>query len=382
MIQQSSSSNNRGQLFILTAFILAISFLLIAFALNVAIFVENSAGRATETDSKYAEQMNSLVEMNSDRVILSLQDDDLENPYADNKSDRNYTTLEKNFNDSMRQVSSITSREPKKYGAANITPTTLVKGTEIEQAQKNEFTRDNETNKCNLAPSSCDWILTKDTSNIRSMNMTIDQEETKRLIVDDCETIATPITCINDSTATGLFGLTDPYFTVEITKNGNEKVKTYIFEECKNYDVLTDSCGTNSLRMVTLNMDNNTVIGDCKVVDNDRNEKLINYSNGTMNGTKCNAVSEFSNGANKTGANTNFSLQYRNVTTINGSYNLVVDEKYQDLKLWGNYNTDDNRPADQPTIYHAIYSTEIRTSYEDNKKLFQYTITSEPEKVV
>jgi len=376
-------TRDTGQLFVLTAVVVAFSLLLIAFALNVAIFNESTAHRTTDVGDDTTVEITKVTKNVGEELVLSVQK---------NGTNSTYSELNDSFNESLWTYSRVIETEFSRNGATTtVNYTSMVRGTKIEQKEKSTFTWNNSdiTNVCISGLFICDsgnWTLVKDTSNVRSFNQTIDQEQTKMIVNDSC-TVPSLLCADVDDAIKLITDYDEPVYSVDVSDGSQTKIRTYIFEECRDYQttLFGGNCDEHGLRIITVNAQSNTVLGQCYFPDNDRTPKEIDYHRGTVNGTQCDAISEFSKGANKTGVggpgNTS-TLHFRNATEATGTYELYVDTIYSKLKSTGNYNTSLSEAKHEPTISYAIYGVRINTGVQTEEELIHIEVLAEPEKVL
>ena len=372
-----------GQLFVLTAVVVAFSLLLIAFALNVAIFNESVAHRTTDVGDDSTVEIANVTKHVGEEVVLSVQKNGTNSTYAE---------LNDSFNESLWKYSRAIETEFSRNGATTtVNYTSMVRGTKIEQKEQSTFTWNNSdvTNFCVAGLFICDsgnWTLVKDTSNVRSFNQTIDQENTKMLVNDSCS--VPELLCADVDDAIKLVtNYDEPVYSVDLSDGSQTKIKTYIFEECRDYQpgLFGGSCNEAGLRIITVNAQSDTVLGECYFADNDRNNKEIDYHRGTVNGTQCDAISQFSEGAKKNGVGgpgNTATLHFRNATEATGTYELFVDTLYSQLEATGNYNTSLSEAKHEPTISYAIYGARLNAGVQTEEELIHVEVLAEPEKVL
>lgn len=378
MIRNKSSTNeNRAQLFMLTAIIIAITFLVLAFALNVAIFNENAASRTTDVGDKDTLEITKITDNVGEKIVLSVQAE----------GNQTYSEMNDSFNKSLWKFSRAIETEYSRSGATTtVYYKQMIRGTQVEQTKQSDFTwSENDSNgNCWVSWFSCDsgnWTLTNNSSNIRSMNMTVNQTETKMIITDNC---TLDVGCITDDLMDELFDLEEPIYSIDLSKNGNPHVRMFIFEECRKYDssLLGGSCEEYGLRIITVDMKTDKVMGDCYIKDNNREDKELAFYNGTVDGKNCSAVSNFNTTAKKRGVNNKFQMQFRNGTTANGSYSFTIDSDYSKLASSNNYNKSSTEAKDEPTIKYAIYGAKFNAGIQTEEELIHVEVESEPQKVI
>jgi len=297
----------RGQLILIAAFILAVSFVVLAIVVNSAIFTENLATRDDVAGSQDALEHRYEVTQSIGELLR----------VANNDTSINHTHVE----ESVENVSAQGGVQQSSLGRiVNLSYSGNETGLRIFQEDQ---TRNFRSNGTETQPPQNDWNLTTE-DEFAVRNFEINVTDSTTLVDSD------PFRVVANHTG-------DPAVEWSLTISRHDSGDG-IEVEVEHTTQGPESCTRDD-------------VGDHTVVD---------VTGGTVEGEPCTALTELQNGTDMwfgTGVNDPFRIEYENGDNIQGTYSFIVNDTSVDSGLNVDNHPDDSEPHD------AIYSVDVSYTY-------------------
>jgi hypothetical protein len=308
---------DRGQIILIAAFVLAITFIAIALVVNSAIFTENLATRSDGNDGGNALQTRYEIEQNVGDII----------EYVNRHNHTSHSALATSATESVVNLSvqsGIQNAQRSRVVSVDVISGSAVNGTRLVQ---NNRTREF-LNASDIPADIDDWHLAEDVEQIRAAQFNVTEVEANsesdafRFIVNDS----------SDSWEMAVYDPPAPY-TIAVTRGDGTQA----------------TCTASSLPFT------------------------IDVTGGAVSGDPCHALSY----TNETrmivgdGVSNPYTVRYENGDEIEGNYSMVVG----DDAVVKQDNFDGNTSLDYTD---ATYSLTVSYSYESSNTVYNTTVTVAP----
>ena len=311
MADVTPERRERGQLLLVAALGMAVLFVVLALTLNTAIYTENLATRGSDlAGGREAVDYRAGTEAGVEAVIESSN-------YHHNES---ATTLEANLSSGIADLHRLSSIHSAASG--RVTNTSLnghVEGSRIVQSSDRNFT-DDEGNST--------WIVADQIHGTRSFSMNVSQ------------------TALTRTDRPSLFA--SEVFVITFEGAG----------DVWNVSVYNETGGPGSITVDVSHA--GTKYGPCRVTTQ---RAVIDITGETVGGTDCPELGYLDNVTGPYAISFNDTLDGSD-ETVNGTYELVVDEPPSTIKD-GQYHDDGS--GKQPYLTPAIFSADIRVVYNTTR---------------
>jgi hypothetical protein len=311
--------DDRGQLIVIIALVLGMTFVILALVLNAAIFTENLATRETvnsEGATEYASSIEPAVESDYERT----------NENATRKAVHAATT----FNDSLDVWADEQADRAAREGAIFTANWTTHVGWRLDQSTDDSFApADNRT--------ATNWTLASGARNVSTFEMNVMRAD-----------------LFNGTT--GLTDFEDEAFRLNVS-DGTTTWELYVFRNSNNSTIVVYDGDPTGLDLGGL-IDST----DSCVRATDR--AVIDVRNGTFNGTDCSALEAPSSMDGR------LDVRYENVRNssdgeqVNGTYTVVVNGSNAVPKTGGEPTKFNRSGEAPPTATAVVYAVEYETYYE------------------
>lgn len=323
---------NRGQIILVTAFALAVTFVALALIVNSAIFTENLASRGEIAGSDDALSMRAMVENNVGRSI-------------ETANRLNYSgDLSGTVEQSIRNVSTQTEFQQSTTGAlVNVTYESHRDGTRITQNSSSQLTFE--------AGTKSDYVVVRDVSRVDTPG----GNGTRAFRIDASEITATD----NDSAfEVKVNATTDP--------TGNED----------SWRMQVWNSTDTQVSIKTIRNDSGTTTSEQCTVDTNSSSFNIDVTGGTVNGQPCNALRTAPSGENfrfASGAGDSYDIYFRNADMIAGNFSMVVHDDGVTVP-----DTISSIGAGNPYNTTALYDVTVRYTYDTQNMGYETDIRVAP----
>ena len=313
----SGRGGERGQLLLIAAFIVAVSFVALALVVNSAIFTENLATRDDVAGSEDALDHRHEVEQSIEETINEINQN---NTILDDYSTSNLDTP---VRENIEQIATQTGLQQTAQGrVVNITLDGAETGKKIAQDSNRTFS--NKTGKKE------NWIIAENVNRTRNFRINITEPPSEELSGD-------PFTIeAKEGTVLG-----DPAWRLEI---GNDPSSSDV--------EIRVSYGSLS-----------TLDAEIEQCTREFDEyMIIDVTAGTTDGEPCHALTQKSDGtpmwfANNIAILSDYDIEFKNGNVTSGTYSFIIDEGDPEDDNLGNPNDD------EPYWKHAIYSARVSYAY-------------------
>lgn len=318
-----------AQLMIVTAFVLALTFLLLATLLNLAIYAENKSARGlTVADQTAYESQVQIDDTITTFMRHTNQATNTTNPSA----------VRTNIKEGMSSLHTIeTISEAKQTELATMQLLDTNTGTRLVQDTERNFT---------AASNASDWTVLDDSDGTRNMTQTV-QRDSLYKHSNSSESINSIILSTMPAFETKFSNTTEDWTVYMFGADYSNKINLYV----------TDDSGS--------------VYGSCSVT---QSVATINYSTRTLGGTDCAALDFL------TTLDTPHSIQYRNSHNVEGTYQIHTTNSISKFTS-GNYHTpsDNSVPYKSASMYSVTYKyafTDSRIDYDVIRTVAPCNITA------
>ena len=302
----SGRGGERGQLLLIAAFIVAVSFVALALVVNSAIFTENLATRDDVAGSEDALDHRHEVEQSIEETMIEIN--------RNNSLDSNLEDLIKS---NVDQISTQGGVQQSTQGrVVNIIFDDWIEGKKIAQDDISDFTN---------ATTKEDWTVVEDVSRIRNYKINI----------------------TSDSNIPDIGSPDDPYKMIVEGISGNDW----------NLTIEKESLPGNNNILVEVNPETESPERCTSEFDG---SLVLDITGGTIGGEPCHALRRLTDGTLMwlgTGATPDYDIKFENGHRIEGTYSFIVDEFANEVS--GNMGSTGNGPYTKV----AIYGTAVRYQY-------------------
>lgn len=316
---QHLRQKNTAQLMIITAFVIAMTFLLLATLLNLVIYAENQAARGLTVAEQSAYETNTQTEDSLQKLMHKTNRQIITNDY-----NRVYTSY-KNGSEFIAGVQKISGSKEKQL--IQTQTETVENGTRLIQDTDRNFTS---------AGNSTSWTVVDDTDSVREMRQDV--------IQDDLYTHSNSSEAIDPSLLS-----VKPVFNTQFN-DGSGTWRVYVLNRSYNdsiYVHVVDPSGAS--------------YGTCNTTS--ANRAVIDYSNRTFAGEDCAALDFLGT------LSSPYQIAYQDADNVGGQYHLHVSKDYGALS--GNFNSAGT--TDSPYKAASVYSVTYTHSFTSNR--IDYTTT-------
>lgn len=316
---------NRAQIMVITAFVIALTFLLLATLLNIVIYAENQAARGVTVADQKAFESHTQV---NNSVELLIQKENFNN-YS-----RAYTEREDAVRNGTSHIFNVHKvEETKEQTIYNASIENIERGTRIVQDTDRQFT---------TAGGTQDWTVISSTDRTRNMTQTVERESLQE----------TP-----NTTVWGVPGYVgaNPMFETRIdTSSGTWRI------------YIVDDSSTDNVYIRTENPAG-AFYDDCSV---STTRATINYSEQTVNGNDCPAL-DFVTELNPT-----YAIEYANGQYAEGQYHIHTSAELGSGVPSFPYNSASSGTS--PYAVQSIYSVEYEQVYLSKNIHYETTVYVAP----
>jgi len=314
--------DDRGQLLVIIALLLAMTLIALAVILNAAVFTENLGTRESADSDRatvYAVSVESAIDGNYERT----------NDNATRKAVHARTT----FNDSLETWENQQTEKVAREGAVFRAEWTTHVGWRLEQDEDRSFTpADN--------PDATAWDLSNGT-NVRNVS-TFEMNVTRADLFDG---------------TTGLTSIEDEAFRLNVS-DSTTTWELYVFRNSDNSTIVVYDGDP------TTEVDFGGLIDSTDSCVRATDRAVIDVRNGTFNGTDCGALEVPSSMDGR------LDIRYENVRNssdgeqVNGTYTVVVNGSDAVPKTGGEPTKFNRSGEAPPTATAVVYAVEYETYYE------------------
>lgn len=323
-------SDERGQLFLVGALVLAVLFVSFAMLTNTAVYTENLATRDSDPGTADVVEYREAVERGVGGAI----------GYVNRHNHTDNSTLGGNFSDAVDEWDNASARNYAATGrVVNATNASVEFGARIAQT--------NETRNFTNASDEANWTLVADGSDIRAHRLNVSTEH----LVDKSEFGGNP----DDLPGSGAFHAN---YT---NRSSDDTRSVYVYKD--------DGSDPSQVvvAVVTVDDGSRTVSAECSAPA--RNDTaVVDVTGARVAGHRCAALDFFGN------VSDSYDLAYRNGGAANGTYSLVVDESESSVES-GSFGVE----ADgDPFVTDAIYAAKVDVTYENSRVYYHARIRVAP----
>lgn len=316
---------NRAQIMIITAFVIALTFLLLATLLNIVIYAENQAARGLTVADQSAFESHTQV---NNSVELLLQKENYNN-YS-----RTYTQREAALRNGTSHIFNVHKvEETKEQILYNASIENIQRGTRIVQDTDREFTS---------AGGAQTWTVISSTDRTRNMTQTVERESLQE----------TPNTTV---------------WSVASYMSANPMFETRIDTSSGTWQIyIVDDASTDNVYIRTEDP-SGAFYDDCSV---STTRATINYSTQTVNGNDCPAL-DFVTELNPT-----YGIEYVNGQYAEGQYHIHTSAELGSGVPSLPYNS--AASGTSPYAVQSIYSVEYEQVYLSSNIQYETTVYVAP----
>ena len=319
------TGDERGQIILIAAFAMAVTFVTLALVVNSAIFTENLASRGETSGSDDALLVRHEVETATGSAI----------EYANTHNTSTHDTLAESLRDSVQTISAVTT-EQHATGGKVVTvegPTAIENGTQIRDESPGGSSFENASSG---GATETDWTVASDIAETRAYRMNVSG--------------------VNRTDNFG--GPADEQLRLIVTGNGGN---TWTMN-------VTRDDSANEYR---IGVENATGEQGVCAVDASADYFHVDLTEGLVGGEPCPALS-FAEGLS-----TPYDVAYENGDEVTGNYSLVVNDVSSDVRS----NNDDlasSSSSDDPYWDEAIYAAEVTYRYDGPDLTYETTVRAAP----
>lgn len=312
---------DRGQIILIAAFAMAVTFVTLALVVNSAIFTENLASRGETSGSDEALLVRHEVEIATGSAI----------EYANTHNETSNATLAESLRDSVRNVSAVMT-EQHATGGKIVTvegPTAIENGTRIRDETPGGSSFENASVS---GATKTDWRVASDVAETRAYRMNVTG-------VNRTDNFGGPV---------------------------NEQFRLVLTEGTDTWRMnVTRDDSANEYKIGVENGDGET--GVC-AVDDTVDYFHVDLTAGLVDGEPCPALS-FAEGVSSP-----YDVDYRQGDEVTGNYSLVVNEE----SVSSNDNLASSSGSDDPYWTPAIYAANVTYRYDGPDLTYNTTVRAAP----
>jgi hypothetical protein len=313
----SRREGERGQLLLIGAFIIAVSFVVLALVVNSAIFTENLATRDEVAGSGDALEYRQEVTQSGGDVLTEInQNNSIDTSDQDDKLEENLGYI--NTQGGLQQ--SAQGR------IVEVENGSVVIETGIKVAQDTSRPFSNTSATSDFPAVVTDWVVVEDVETTRNLRMNI----------TDLDELASP---------------SDPRpFELEIENSSASWGMTIIYED------------TTDLVTVTVESPTHGSPELCTRTATDFIE--IDVTRGTVGGEPCHALSQTTDGTPMWfGLEGEYDIKFNNYDSIEGTYSFIIDDGDFDDDNFGDGGSNPDDYSYDPYYRDAIYNATVPFNY-------------------
>lgn len=312
------SEKERGQLILVTGFVLAITLVAIVLLLNTTIYTENIASRGVDRSPEEAVEFRVSVRESVGELVLSVDDE---------------TYDQDEFEGILANLSRMLERTHSDRGTiayVNNSSFTVEEGTLIQQ------TNDTRNFRSDIEDWSSNWTVARDIQKARNVIFTFNIPES-------------------------LSGSAQNAFHVKLinSTNSSDMWSGYFYE------------GNDTIRFTTSTDGGSGIGSDVCEVEYDNGSATVDMTAGTVEGVTCDGI-EWWDGEPPT----SYDLRFINVSKATGTFNMTFGNNTE-LNVNTNFYASD--PSDGPSdVENVLYSTTIPIRYQTATLSYEINITVAP----
>lgn len=326
------SGRDRGQIVLIAAFILAVTFIILAIVVNTAIFTENLATRGGVSGSAEALQYQHELNDTVGTVIVSAN--------ADNNASASTTSLEANVSDSVTNISDQSGRQQASMGR-------VVNASYESETFGFRIAQDNGTDRAfTSAAGDSTWQPATDVDRTRNFEMNV--------------------TAIDGNFVLDLNGTSDRSWNMTLSGSGLNTAANDIDLEVERPGVGSQECTRT-------------------IEDQDF---TVDVTGGTFDGEPCHALRLTNDGDRMwlaSGISGGYDITFDGDTgTVEGTYAFVIDGGGNPQDATGNVSDrtgTTGTPPNEPYYKDAIYEVEVTGAYVTSEVGYETGIRVAPGEV-
>lgn len=323
-----SPTDARGQLLLSGAFVLAVLFVVLALALNTAIFTANQGSQGSDIDGHQVRQLRA----DTARATAGLLDQRNAVPHA------TYDGLVAEARESIGHWSDLTGRhEALTGGMASVSLIETTNGSRIVQR--------NESRPLTNASEATNWTLADGVAGVRNVELTVTNAS---LVAADDDTVAELLAA--------------EAFHVVLTTDDGDRWRVFVY--AGDGDDGADDAGDVLVRVVD---PGGTLSTPCRVTPSADGRVHVDGVDATVGGHRCEPIETLPPAA------AIGTVEYHYGANAAGTYSLLVDE-YRSIVDDADYGPDGTTPSVDPAIYGAT----VRLDYVSKSVEYRTTITVVP----
>jgi hypothetical protein len=321
-----SRAGERGQLLLIAAFIIGVSFVVLALVVNSAIFTENLATRDDVAGSDDALDYRHEVSQNLGDVVTAINQN---NSVLDDYSSSNLDTPVESNVETLQRQSGI--QQSSQGRVVDIAFDSWEPGLKVAQDDPRTFT--------NTSGSKTDWTVVENVPNTRNVKLNVTQDP-------------------------GIALLSDP-FEMVVERGGDEWTLT----------IADDSTGTDD---VLIEVDRPGESPETCTSEFD-GYLIIDVTGGTIGGDPCHALTRLTDGTPMwfgTGVSPDYDIRFENGDELVGTYSFVVEDP-----ATPDDPGDFGSPGSGPYTKDAVYSASVSYHYYTQNVGFETVVRAVPGEV-
>lgn len=308
----------RAQIMVVTAFVIALTFLLLATLLNIVIYAENQAARGITVADQAAFESHTQV----NNSVTDLLKKENFNNYS-----RTYDQREDAFGNGTSHIFTVHKlEETKEQNLYDTEISSIDRGTRIVQDSDREYTSES---------NSTDWQLIASTDKTRNMTQTVERDSLYEVP--------------NSTVWSSIYRSSNPLFETHFdAPSGTWTI--YIVDEESSNSIYVRTHGPSGF------------YDDCRI---GASRATLNYSEQTINGNDCPAL-DFVTDLDPT-----YSVEYVNGDFAEGQYHIHTSAELGSGVSAAPYNSSASR--DSPYAVRSIYSVEYEQVYLSSNIRYETT---------
>jgi hypothetical protein len=321
-----SRAGERGQLLLIAAFIIGVSFVVLALVVNSAIFTENLATRDDVAGSDDALDYRHEVSQNLGDVVTAINQN---NSVLDDYSSSNLDTPVESNVETLQRQSGI--QQSSQGRVVDVEYLGWVLGLKVAQDDPRTFT--------NTSGSKTDWTVVENVPNTRNVKLNVTQDP-------------------------GIALLSDP-FEMVVERGGDEWTLT----------IADDSTGTDD---VLIEVDRPGESPETCTSEFD-GYLIIDVTGGIIGGDPCHALTRLTDGTPMwfgTGVSPDYDIRFENGDELVGTYSFVVEDP-----ATPDDPGDFGSPGSGPYTKDAVYSASVSYHYYTQNVGFETVVRAVPGEV-
>ena len=324
--RSGNRAGERGQLLLIAAFLVGVSFVVLALVVNSAIFTENLATRDDVPGSDDALDYRHEVSQNLGDVITAINQN---NSVLDDYSSSNLDTPVENNVETLQRQSGV--QQSSQGRVVDVAFDSWEPGLKVAQDAPRTFT--------NTSGSKTDWTVVKNVPNTRNVRLNVTQNP-------------------------GIALLSDP-FEMVVERGGDKWTLT----------IADDSTGTDD---VLLEVDRPGESPETCTREFD-GYLIIDVTRGTVGGDRCHALTQLTDGTPMwfgTGVSADYNIQFEHGDNLVGTYSFIVEDP-----ATPDDPGDFGSPGSGPYTKDAIYSASVSYRYYTQDVGFETDVRAIPGEV-